>query len=281
MGIFSILHENNKPEKPNRRTSEIEFSQFVEVLKNDCSDIAQLFIETVKSKDMYSLRTNFLVRGIPSEGEYAIVDPSLTTRKRKTIHNIIVDSTWQGYPKREKSIFCTIGKQKTEPVHKFIDGFNRAYIVLPFNGALLCECPEEDFIMSFQPAFQDIGIEIGTSHIFDYSRYRFSTLIPEDLDELLVSIHSQLIKLNDMHKTLSGYTKLLSYVKPGGKYREYPEFKKAIINAMNPVNSGFKLSSYSQLDRSFYHEVWTESKCLIIALDAISDLQTSFLGADT
>ena len=277
MGIFSILHKNNKSEKPSRRSSEIEFSQFVKVLKNDCSDIAQLFIETVKSKDMYSLRTNFLVRGILGEGEYAIIDPGLVTRKRKTIHNIIVDSTWQGYPKREKSIFCTIGKQKTEPTHKFINGVNRAYIVLPFNGAILCECPEEDFIMSFQPAFQDIGIEIGTSHIFDY----FGTIMPElfaarDLDELLVSIHSQLIKLNDMHKTISGYTKLLSYIKPGGKYREYPDFKKAIINAMDPVKSGFKLSNYDQLDRSFYHEVWTESKCLAIALDSIDNLSSNY-----
>ena len=79
-----------------------------------------------------------------------------------------------------------------------------------------------------------------------------------------------------MHKTISGYTKLLSYIKPGGKYREYPDFKKAIINAMDPVKSGFKLSNYDQLDRSFYHEVWTESKCLAIALDSIDNLSSNY-----
>jgi hypothetical protein len=118
-----------------------------------------------------------IYRGIDRGGNILKVNPSKherVSRNTENYYTLIIDNTWEGFPKRGSSLICSTSKSRAKT-------YGRAYRVIPTNkDALFGVAPERDVWISFNNGISELNDKF--SDIWQYtSNY---TGLPNNLNDL-------------------------------------------------------------------------------------------------
>lgn len=228
----------------------------------DLSDYETAIYRGVKNKDGRKINQDIYT-----------IDPSSYNRlspDTNNLHNIIIDNSkyWIDYPNRKNSIICTTSID-------YASSFGDVYRIIPLRkNSLFGSCEESDIFYCFHSLKyindnidnpKDLEKYLG--NIFNMPVGRINSY--EELSRLLTKEN-----FNDDYKeeeTIFGMTmyEFDEIVKKYGSYLDYLEY------LMQPEKNGFNLFNYSQNEenpifiKNHSHEVWTDSKCLLVREDYI------------
>ncbi len=235
-----------------------------------------------------------LYRGVKVKGNVYLLKPSLHQRVSRNTENYytnIIDDTWEGFPKRSKSVICSTSEAKAK-------GYGKSFRVIPLNkDALLAICPKGDIWTSFNDGIADLNDEFSEFFQYVYGHPGlpnklddFNTFLKDafglDDEETAESLKEKLTVHNfvdrnssilygseDGEEDLTEVNKLEEISKDGNLYHIFAK-------ALSPQLNGFKAINFSDTKRKDYsleREVWTESDCLMIESEAFDKwLQSKF-----
>jgi len=227
-----------------------------------------------------------IYRGIRnSEHKSIILNPSITERRSsntKNYYTYIIDNSieWEDYPDRGRSLICSFGKNIAE---QYTDSINGPHRVIPFDGAIFGICPTTDIWTSFKflSVFKNLDIldeynelifEIGNIFdiIFDDSD---KTHFFDQLEKLFVELNDIDIEKLDNNISEKYPTRdSIDLAKLKFNILEFPKSLEDLKKQFSPIENGFRLLDYVNLDKLFENpkiskskaEIWTDSKCLLI-----------------
>ena len=238
MRYYNFLNEN--------RTQEITDQYFNSLLERNCS---------------YFLSKKFKIyRGMKKNILFGYIDPTKSIRKSRyslNYYTIMFDEilpSWEGWPKRSKSIICSTSLS-------YAHGYGNIYEIYPYDNNRIGICSENDIWDSFKRSFfQNLNAFSETlqniSRIFNHNLKEnkesliqlFEILDSYGLDEILdklrnnrESVGVRLLKDKDKDKTtLEHFDKMF-----------------------NPISNGF--NNYTTLTYKHQNnkEVWIEGPCLL------------------
>lgn len=250
------------------RTSKLTREQFVELIKNNCSDNIRTMIKSKKG----------VWRGSWKEkGMYALMDSSRATEKRtaanvRNYSNLILSNskTWEKFPKRDESFICSSAFSYAKKYAR-----SDPHLVIPFDGTVIGECPADDIFESFHNVpYQDVpqfykyvGYDVG----IDFDEYDWNKFVEQNalLDRYLTSGEYK-SKAESIEEALGGYFRFgegdaddfLRRCKKNG-------ILATIDREMNPFTNGFNLTKDISLLKS-NHEVWFSGKAVAVANASVS-----------
>ena len=203
-----------------------------------------------------------IYRGLKNNNYYLWIDPSDFERKSantKNYYTLLIDNSpyWKDYPKRSKSIICTMDNNTAIE-------YGHDYIVFPYDGAKIGICPQEDFWFGFD-----------------------NKTIKEDLNSFNENL-KKLFKINNIplnDKSYKGIVK--SFKEFDKKYKLqtlyfdeidrfvtthfiewFKDYNGNLLDHLNklfdPKKNGFKLQTVNKPIQCSYCEVWTDSKSILI-----------------
>jgi hypothetical protein len=221
------------------------------------------------------------------EEHYLYIEPvERHSLENLDFYNLIIDNdpSWEGYPKRLKSLCCTLRGRPSLG--------NRVYYVIPVDGSKWGLCSGSDLFISFK------YLEEKTNNL--YMNELFNRLYDNILhnpfeftykDELINDFEFD-IKLDDTNYEL--FKKQIDTV--DSILNKYPDLKEKfmndlfkyykyenifddtlfniIINLMDPIKNNFKIQTLQELYNSsqYNKEVWTESPCILIYENAAENV---------
>lgn len=218
--------------------------KIIRTLEENCSDAIQAMRED-----------KFIYKGFGnSRGNFLLTDPTLKERKSANTTNqytLLLDNlpAWKEYPNRSKSLICTTSSSVAET-------YGETYLVVPFNGAKIGVCPDEDVWYSFP--------------VID-KRYKFGDLatVNEELRSVGVSDQSYEVLISgclSSHNTklnhYSGDSLFLKELQLADTPADVVNFFNGILS---PALNKFKLTNVKGIPSTdSSHEVWTDSKAYLI-----------------
>jgi hypothetical protein len=243
-----------KEYKIKSRSSEIDF-------KND-KTLNEIIYEYTGNESIYK-RTSIWRGKAKDTRDILFIKPSsferISANATSNYYTLLIDNSkyWKEYPKRSKSIMCTINWENAKSYIAF-QTMDEPYQVIPKLNAKIAVCPRGDFWWSFIN-----GIEIMQNNLDKW-------YIGRSLDAFNDCLRTQLILSNEnsfasLKKAIDTKYKL--------SYEEMQNIKKYncstlyefIDYCLNPELNGFKLMNY---DDSFQivgnNEVWTDSDSLMV-----------------
>ena len=266
------------------RGSVINKEEMIDILKKNCKEFLEDFIETKKPK---------IFRGLQQSEDYKLIKPSESIRTSKNTSNhytLIVDNSirWSEYPKRSKSLICT-----TE--YNIAKNFGEVYIVIPFDNTKIGVCPESDFWGSFKKGFPEIGCQLRD---FTYD-LRSNNVRADSYENLLLDLSKLEVRLKENIEEF-GYFK--STFDPNHITNTSGFFKNFNVNlslydqiddAFDPNKNGFQLTNYSGLnnlkeniqhsykthrEENLGFEIWSDSNCLLVKERLFKNLMKAILN---
>ena len=249
-------------------------------------------LSTIKDDAVNCIINKPIYRGLNGGEDIMMVDPSKYERVSLDGYNfytLIIDNmdTWKDYPKRSRSIICA---SKTAAA----SSYGALYRVIPLNPqAKFGVCSKGDIWISFNK--QNFNSLSGVNGDFAY----IANFIIQKTD-IASSNHAELDLLKKIHKSNQRNTEHISYDELKwflnfidinkielsnynvqstliSKFiREYfdvageESLLKLTEKALEPEDNGFSLVNYyddAGWDHVNSHEVWTDSKCILIKLD--------------
>lgn len=141
----------------------LENDEAINIIKDKCSD--------------WNYNDLPIYRGTDLSFDYILINPSERTRKsanaRFNIYTTLIDNSpyWKEYPKRSKSLICTLDKNKAINY-----GYN--YRVIPFDNSKWGICENSDIWFSFENIKK-----IANDSSYDMNQFNFKIfdLIPNEL----------------------------------------------------------------------------------------------------
>lgn len=234
-------------------TNIISEDEFYKLIKENCKE----FIKNPKA----------IYRAVNDIGKYVIIDPKKNVRISLTgdnLYNIIIDETWENFPKRSQSICCSTKHN--------IDFFGDSlYFVIPFDNSNWGVCPLndmwasielfnidiKDFMMFYNRIYNRLfQIDDIISNIYNLENLKYHTNI------LQQKLKTQKINWDDFYCDKCLIDELSSD----------ENFFEKMLSQMNPDKLKFKNVHYNNLEiQNLGHELWTDSKCLLKKLEETFD----------
>jgi hypothetical protein len=231
-------------------------------------------------------KPQYIFRGVSSVDNYLLIDPKLYDRTSVTNtnqYNLIIDNTWEGYPKRKNSLCCT-------SEFDVADTFgNCVYYVIPFDNSKWALSPNIDLWFSFDKIYKrykgttmDLFLsKLNTiysyyfhdgqlDHMTDFETYKSSI---NKLNAVVISdcnengfdvVCNKIIK----HINYNPYDAIDLILTDLNK-ENYFDF---LVDLMKPTSNDFQLVDYKDISFEYAVELWTESKCFLIREDKYEDL---------
>lgn len=265
------------------RSKSLSFEKFKDLYKKNCKE------HTPQSQEIY--------RGTESGYKYGFINPSNYTRTStgdvKNHYTLLIDNLpgWSEYPKRSKSVICTMDSSVAK-------GYGNLYVVIPFDDEKIGIAPEGDVWNSFQK-----GIEknLDFLNLHSDSLPNVNTMLDlfyvflkegevDGLDDSEFSILWKQIgeisnNFDEVYRNMKRFQSDMEYRLDFDLDRYYKQvfksglesaevikendinLKEKIRKAFDPDLNGFKLKRYN---KPFYtnkdnNEVWTSGRCLLIA----------------
>ena len=239
------------------RSTALELDKAVAMYKKNCKN--------------YRWNDQALYRGNRSSSAPMFIDPKKHERKSANTENYYTlwtdnSKKWSKYPNRSQSIICTSRRQ-------YALGYGEAFIVIPFDGATIGICSEDDWWQSFSKSLQNFPRTVMSMGGF--------------MKELQQAVANLLGKTPaDARKIMSkDYNSLVKTLKKGDKkFKEdaewseratldmykvidyYDGFMNMMEYVLDPKNNGFKVIPFDKysMDNFPNNEIWTDSPCLMI-----------------
>jgi hypothetical protein len=193
--------------------------------------------------------------------------PKLMKRKSRYTTNHytkLMDTlpSWKSYPKRSQSIICTTSPRRAKE-------FGPSFYILPLNGAKIGVCPEYDLWESFKNALGEQTI--GGLQLFNMALTTFG--IRENLSEVYEKIFD-IIAWQKQHKTVNSFMKMPVFKSIADNATTPADVKDIMNNMMGPKFNNFKLTTINDIpEKSYSHELWTDSPAYIIGLNSNINLK--------
>lgn len=229
-------------------------------------------------------------RGVNRKGDIAIVRPSSherVSRNTENYYTLIIDDTWDNFPKRNKSLICSTTSSRAKE-------YDEVYRIIPLDGnALFGVAPKSDMWISFEDGisylnevFTDIFPHInGYYHGLSGQLNELNSFLEEafglEPEETLESLKDKLT----VHDLVNNNLSILidedgeeDETNPTIRHLESISDNGSLFHLFEKVlspnlNKGFKSVKYSytnKFDFSYEKEIWTESDCLMINEEAFT-----------
>ncbi len=278
MKLFNRFEFLNRLQLNESRSVQINEDEVISLIKNHCKT-------WLENSDINSDVTK-IYRGLTTDKQdekYLIVDPSLHNRQSLTnsgfYHWIISTSQkWKNFPNRSKSIICSTDKYDAS-------SYGTLYRVIPYDNAIFGVCPANDIWYSFR---KTLTAQYSTSLVkFNNTLKTFRTILRDENiiknDDYDITSYETLIQyceIIDKHieflikfyeNTGDQASRILQLFKEKGTY-------KALEDLFDPIENEFKVMQYNSdfnisSEDSKSHEIWTESKCLLVKFNIVEDLR--------
>jgi len=251
-----------------------ESNTILDIIKNN----APWYLENIKD-------ITPIYRGVKRDNEQVAmtIEPALYTRHARNTENYymsIIDESeyWKDYPKRSKSIICSLSKSKASR-------YGKVYRVIPLiENSRLAICPWDDVYYSFPVLFKNIeditGIGIRTVALFnDWLAFGFG--IEEDVTDSKIIANRVNSVIKDMmfmaanpDKYYKDYfnteVQVLSEKILKGEL-QYTNFYSQLEEWMQPDSNGYKIINYNRDSTQLgkLNEVYTDANCLLVLEDEL------------
>ena len=193
-----------------------------------------------------------MFRGVDHNNDYLYIDPKKGIRRSASgIPNYYTyimtnEKEWKAYPKRSRSLICVTERSSAE-------GYGDPYIVFPYDGAKLGICENTDIWHSFKNV-EHINIFLRTVKSVFVLVYG----IRGDYDNSFKTFKDACKKVDNDSLNPSIIDDMFNHSK-GFKYTG--NFYKDLCKVFSP--DGFKLAKIGD-NLGAYHEVWTDSECIMV-----------------
>jgi hypothetical protein len=241
------------------RTRPLKAEEAIDIFKKNCKQ--------------YNWDGQELYRGLSgNDSDYGILDPSKHDRKSATTENYYtmwIDNSkkWKSYPKRSKSLICTTDLTTAE-------GYGDAHLVIPFDGANIGICPEDDLWYSFKTILHPVNMfHLHDFNMFVWQVVRLLTDIKLGKSDLGKNLSFLLKKFKEVDEIieqdpdkaknilLERYTSDIVNI-----LFEYKGLTGLMDYIFTPKTNGFETMPFKQFKNKRYgdREIWTDSPSLII-----------------
>lgn len=275
-------------------------------LKNYIKEARSVIIEPNEATElinrwcMDAVNSNWLIyRGNSSiTGNWYAVDPSAARERHSAYasgnqYNLLLSNlpSWKKYPKRSKSIIASTDWRGARGY-----AHDEPYILLPYDGASIGVCPKQDIWYSFKlfpmnetTGMEDFNIELG--RLFHYLLGK-SDRTYEDIkkhcdmvDDIVIygkglreeELHlyrdkqeyiQSYVEFKLGHSTTEWFTERIKYLGTGRHLWDI------LVEILDPDYNGFTMTTVGRGTISTKHEVWTDSKCIMVkaSYEALSQL---------
>ena len=193
-----------------------------------------------------------MFRGVDHNKDYVYIDPKKGVRRSTSgIPNYYTyimtnEKEWKAYPKRSRSLICVTERSSAE-------GYGDPYIVFPYDGAKIGVCENTDIWHSFKNV-EHINIFLRTVKSVFVLVYG----IRGDYDNSFKTFKDACKKVDNDSLNPSIIDDMFNHSK-GFKYTG--NFYKDLCKVFSP--DGFKLAKIGD-NLGAYHEVWTDSECIMV-----------------
>ena len=207
-----------------------------------------------------------LFRGVNNPNNYLYIDPKKGIRRSTSnipnYYTYILSNAkeWKAYPKRSRSLICVTELSSAE-------SYGDPYIVFPYDGAKLGICEDTDIWHSFKNV-DNVSIFLRqVNSVFDNVHGSHG-----DYDKSFKAFKDACKKVDN---TYSDDLKEVNRYFMSFKRFEYTgNFYKDLCKVFS--TDGFKLAKVGN-DLGAYHEVWTDSECIMIDKDMIHEFHGGVL----
>lgn len=201
------------------------------------------------------------------EEHYLYIEPvERHSLENLDFYNLIIDNdpSWEGYPKRLKSLCCTLRGRSSLG--------NRVYYVIPVDGSKWGLCSGSDLFTSFE------YLQKNTNKLYINEFFDVLTKIVSDnyLNDFQFDIELDDTNYEIFKKQLDEIDSILDE-NPKFRIKFMDELFKnryvyddtlfnMIIDLMDPIKNNVKIQTLEELYNSdkYNKEVWTESPCILI-----------------
>jgi hypothetical protein len=231
-------------------------SHITKLTEEDFNDMKAYYCKDFHESDK-PIYKGMNYRDMPkSISSYLYFNP-ITKRKSANTKNYFTllfdNSPYLGeFPKRSESLICTSNYEQAGAyaVHK-------PHRVIPFDGAKIAICPNQDIWFSFSETVGDIYNFNDTIHTNYSKRLDKNNHIELNDDDFNIFIE-QLKKLCEFDDNESF-----------SKFKPFPKSVDEFFKLLNPYKNGFQIMPYDEykslpLDKYTHREIFTDSKCLLI-----------------
>lgn len=207
--------------------------------------------------------------------------------------NLLVSNlpNWKDYPPRNRSTICSGNKNYADEY-----GRGNAFVVLPFEGAIIGICPGPDFFDSFDTSDSQVFYAVPAINDFLEQIYFRLTRkeLPETKDEFFAALKEidNLLDRNQVQEILDSvnkdfpsisarvFSKMPRDVFLGLFKKDKNWFYKDLIKLLDPVTNKFKAVNIANFP-STQNEVWTDAPCLMVNQQLLDSYLTSKVGRST
>lgn len=215
-----------------------------------------------------------LWRGVPSDKQMMLVDPTTVERKAANTHNFIniIQSTspeWKAFPPRNRSMICTTNQDTAKAYSR-----GSPYIVLPFGDPVIGLVPGYDFWEAFHTTAQtDVySFNLALNNLYIALRQRYVS--PGDEKSLSNTKEGFFAEMDWMDKIIK--THKADVVELISKDRTITNIIKALVSSskgtllsrvqklFNPRENGFEAVKLSEFKARRQQEVWVSAPAILI-----------------
>jgi hypothetical protein len=240
----------------------LEKQEAFDIIKDKCSD--------------WDYNDLPIYRGSDLGYDNVLVNPSERLRTsanaRFNIYTTLIDNSplWKDYPKRSKSLICTLDIKKSK-------NYGKNYRVIPFDNSKWGVCEKSDIWFSFNNIKRIAFDEFYNMNEFNFKIFN---LIPNDLryhdfDKQDLILKS-LIDTNKNNMNINVHVgDFVKYIQDN--IDKYDNLYELLVDITDPNKNNFKLLEYNTLignynKRDVEHEIWTDSSCILMAESSLIEL---------
>jgi len=238
------------------RSKPLQYGDIGHILNTKCKKAVKAYYDGTR-----------IYRGVASESSnnFLYINPKKHKPRRSkntsNYYTLINDNSpaWKQYPKRSESIICTTN-------FSYAGNYgSKTFVVFPYDGAKIGECPDDDYWGSFSNYggnMSDFNSELKS--LFDQVNIKINDKSYKHIKTAFDMFDSRFANNDDFIKSLiqdEGY-----FILDG--YTDFNNMTKHIQEMLNPNNNDFELKKVG--DKLLeYREVWTDSESLLISDSAI------------
>jgi len=226
-------------------------SHYREINKNDFDYMLKRFCKDFDWNDMpiYKVFDNL-------EQPYYITNPQAIDRVSRNTANyytIIFDNSpyRKDFSKRSKSLICST-KSSTA------GNYGDVYRVIPFDGAKIAVCPQNDFWDSFSSYNNDDGIY----DLDCFNRHLFNIMISAGID---IDTNILMEQLKDLYINHADIIRMYN----GNNDVNFPLTLEDLYQSFNPEKNDINLYDYKDYAKKSFseRECWLDSKALLVSME--------------
>jgi hypothetical protein len=297
------------------RSTVLDIKSAVAMVKEECSDSLNWWLEVNKAGDGSSRFGRGLFRGINKSGYAVVTDPTVgEPRKSANVENyatLLLSNlpSWSSMPSRERSIICT-----NDP--SYSNAYGKTHVVFPFNGSSIGVAPTFDiFETNILGKLTFPELNGALVHMFTWAQ-RMKLDYPKVFPEVRDTIKDGKVSVRDSHvadgsweglvQVLAGIDKLVeadpsrmaeefrhsALTDYASHFNSYSGILDYFSKNMSPEKSGIRYFNTNSMDaipnmdygtgRTGGNEIWVEGRSVLISPLGFASLGEMYqkLGVD-